>query len=102
MPGWFKEYAAETEDGDADSTLNLYRKALALRRKLQDKTETMSWVGEKSDGVLHFKRPGGWEVMINVSSKDPVGVPSGQVVLASDALDGSILPVNTAVWLKAD
>lgn len=102
MPDWFGEYSAEKEDGDSNSTLNLYREALGLRKELQDKTETMSWVGEKGDGVLHFKRPGGWEVVINISSKEAVELPKGEVVVASDALDNGRLPINTGVWIKSE
>ena len=100
VPEWFKDFAVSKEDGEVDSTLNLYRKALALRRELQDKSEQMEWVGEKSDSVLHFRRPGGWEVVFNLSAEQGVEVPKGEVLLASDALEGGKLPVNTAIWLR--
>lgn len=100
VPEWFKDYAVEKEDGEASSTLNLYRKALGLRKTLQDKSEEMSWVGETSDSVLHFKRPGGWEVVFNLSSKEAVEIPQGEILLTSDELEGGKLPINTSVWLR--
>jgi len=101
VPDWFKDFSVEKEDGEADSTLNLYRKALASRKELQDGSEQMEWVS-KRDGVLHFKRPGGWEVVFNLNSEEAVDVPKGQIVVASDQLEGGRLPINTSVWVRTE
>lgn len=102
IPGWFKDFSVDKEDTETDSTLNLYRKALALRKTLQDKSEQMSWVGPKSDSVLHFKRPGGWEVIFNLSSEEPVEMPKGEILLTSDKLEGGRLPINTSAWVRTE
>lgn len=62
----------------------------------------MEWVGEKSNDVLHFRRPGGWEVLVNLSAEQGVDVPRGEVLLTSDELENGRLPVNTAVWLRTE
>ena len=92
----------EKEDPEAGSTLNLYRKALGLRKTLQDKSEQMEWVGEKSDSVLHFKRPGGWGVIFNLSSEEAVEMPKGGILLTSGELEGGRLPVNTSAWVRTE
>jgi alpha-glucosidase len=60
QPAWFGPRSVQAEDDDPSSTLNLYRRALALRRKLQG-GEALEWVDDLGDTVLHFRRPGGWE-----------------------------------------
>ncbi len=79
--------------------LNLYRTALRLRREHQG-AETLEWVdapGGDHD-VLHLRRPGGWEVVTNFGTA-PVPLPAGQVLVASQPLDGETLPGETTVWL---
>lgn len=102
IPEWFKDFSVEKEDGEAESTLNLYRKALGLRKTLQDKSEQMSWVGEKSDSVLRFKRPGGWEVIFNLNSKEAVEMPQGEILITSGELEGGNLPINTSAWVRTE
>ncbi|GAB6900164.1 glycoside hydrolase family 13 protein [Kineosporia succinea] len=99
QPDWFGEFSVEAEDADPDSVLNLYRTALRLRREHQG-AETLEWVdapGGDHD-VLHLRRPGGWEVVTNFGTA-PVPLPAGQVLVASQPLDGETLPGETTVWL---
>jgi alpha-glucosidase len=51
--------------------------------------------------VLHFDRPGGLEVIVNLGS-DPIDLPSGQdILLASGPLpDAGRLPGDTAIWIR--
>ncbi|MFK0110994.1 glycoside hydrolase family 13 protein [Streptomyces sp. NPDC091217] len=99
QPGWFASYAVETQAGREGSTLELYRTALRLRRKLLD-GETLTWA-EAPEGVLHFARSEGWRCVTNVSHA-PVPLPPGEVLLVSVPLphDGT-LPPDTTVWLGA-
>ncbi|MFF7473486.1 alpha-amylase family glycosyl hydrolase [Streptomyces sp. NPDC008092] len=99
QPEWFGSYAVAAQAGAAGSTLELYRTALRLRRKLLD-GETLTW-GEAPAGVLHFARTEGWRCVTNVSDA-PVPLPPGEVLLASVPLphDGT-LPPDTTVWLGA-
>ncbi|MFF5145405.1 alpha-amylase family glycosyl hydrolase [Streptomyces sp. NPDC013157] len=99
QPEWFGSYAVEAQAGTAGSTLELYRTALRLRRKLLD-GETLTWA-EAPTGVLHFARTEGWRCVTNLSDA-PVPLPPGEVLLASVPLphDGT-LPPDTTVWLGA-
>ncbi len=96
QPKWFGGYSVEAQEGDPDSTLSLYRKALAVRRGLQT-SEGLEWV----DGVewaLHFRRPGGWQSITNFGAA-PIELPEGAVVLSSAPLEGEKLPTDTTAWL---
>jgi alpha-glucosidase len=101
QPDWFGGLSVEAEEADPDSVLHLYRKALALRRELQG-AETLEWADNTATaqpGVLHFRRPGGWEVATNFGTT-PVPLPEGEVVVSSRPLEGDTLPGETTVWLR--
>ncbi|WP_308798649.1 glycoside hydrolase family 13 protein [Agromyces silvae] len=106
QPEWFREHAVDVEASDPDSTLSLYRRALALRRELQA-AETLTWAEHGDDPeVLAFDRPGGWRVVTNFRPR-PVPMPAGDVLVASGPLDEASdspgareLPGETTVWLR--
>jgi alpha-glucosidase len=100
MPDWFRDYTVDRQSAIPDSTLNLYRQALRIRRDLQDTTETMEWVGAPSNDVLHFARPGGWQVVTNMGAEDGVALPEGDVLLLSDELVDGRLPIDATAWLR--
>ncbi|SEB67773.1 alpha-glucosidase [Paramicrobacterium humi] len=99
QPEWFGRFSVEAEDGDPGSTLELYRRALALRHELQT-AEELEWldVGGSAD-VLHFRRPNGWEVVTNFGT-GPIALPAGERLISSRPLEGDTLPGETTVWLK--
>lgn len=97
QPEWFGDYAVDKEDADPSSVLNLYRRALHLRKTLQGE-EKLEWVNDSKD-VLHFKRPGGWEVVCNFG-KTPVDMPKGEVLLVSQG-KGENLDGETTAWIKS-
>ncbi len=98
-PAW-KSLAADAEDGDRQSMLELYRAALRLRRtrdRLDD--DTLDWQ-DTPDGVLAFRRPGGLLCVVNISGQDIALPPHDAVLLASaDLADGKLSP-DTAAWLS--
>jgi alpha-glucosidase len=96
QPKWFGGYSVEAQEGDPDSTLSLYRKALAVRRGLQT-GNSLTWV-DGADEVLHFVRPGGWQSITNFGAA-PVELPDAAVVLSSGPLEGDKLPGDTTAWL---
>jgi alpha-glucosidase len=98
QPAWFGRYAVDAQDGVAGSTLELYRKALKLRRELQT-AEELEWVETGNPKVLQFTRHGGWQSVTNFGA-EPVELPAGEVLLSSAPLDGKLLPGNTTVWLR--
>ncbi|CAM3773919.1 glycoside hydrolase family 13 protein [Tsukamurella ocularis] len=98
QPAWFADYAVSVEDADSASTLNLYRRALALRADLQS-AETLTWIPHSSASVLAFERPGGWRSYTNFGA-EPVELPEGRILLASAEFDGDRLPGATTVWMR--
>ncbi|WP_181768182.1 glycoside hydrolase family 13 protein [Streptomyces albidus (ex Kaewkla and Franco 2022)] len=98
--GW-GELSVSAQTGDPDSTLELYRRALRLRRENDDlgAGESVEWL-PAPDGVLAFRR-GGFVCTVNTGD-EPVELPArpGQLLLASGTFDdGSLLlPPDTTVW----
>ena len=100
QPSWFGAFSVEAEGADPDSTLHLYRRALALRHELQG-AEELTWRRHPSDpdDVLWFERPGGWQSITNFGAS-PVDLPEGEVLVTSAPLEGGRLPSATTAWLR--
>jgi alpha-glucosidase len=101
QPADWGTYAADAQSRDKESFLELYRKALRLRRTLIA-DETLEWAcseRETREGLLHFTRTGGWHTVGNLSDAS-VPLPPGEVLLASGPLTGDELPPWTTVWLR--
>nr|WP_202437685.1 alpha-amylase family glycosyl hydrolase [Streptomyces sp. SID5910] len=97
QPPGFGEFSVQAQDGVAGSTLELYRTALRLRRKLLD-GETLTWADDVPPGVLQFDRSDGWRCVTNLSGA-PVDLPAGEVVLTSVPLEDGRLGPDTTAWL---
>lgn len=101
QPAWFAEVAADRQVEDEGSTLALYRRALRLRRELQD-AEDLTWIDTGRDDVLRVARPGGWEI-VTVFGLEPYDLgDAGRIVLASVAPEGRRAAGESTVWLVAD
>lgn len=100
QPSWFGDYSVEAEDGRADSTLSLYREAIALRTELES-VETVQWINHLFNGkVVHFRRANGWQSITNFGTS-PITLPKGTLLLSSQPLvDGKVGP-NTTAWVKS-
>jgi alpha-glucosidase len=101
QPPEFSALAAAAQDGDPDSTLTLYRRALALRRaQLSSRRavgDEITWLELGAD-VVAFERPDGLRCVVNMGD-EPVLLPPGDIALASGpVVDGRLAP-DTAVWL---
>jgi alpha-glucosidase len=103
QPAGWGELSVEAQTGVADSTLELYRTALAVRREqpgLGAGTD-VSWHDEVPAGVLWFDRPGFACTVNTTGSAVRIAAP-GRVLLASspvaDGGDAFELPADTAVW----
>lgn len=110
QPEWFASFAAAAQDGIADSSLSLYRTALAARRALQT-AETLAWIASDAPELLCFARPNGWHSVTNFGVDAlplPAGLAGAVVVLGSGpgfAPDtvlaaGSAIPAETTLWLR--
>ncbi|POX56764.1 alpha-amylase [Streptomyces sp. Ru71] len=97
QPASFASYAVEAQDGTQGSTLELYRAALKLRRKLAE-GEELRWAEDVPDGVLVFSRSEGWRCAANLSER-AVPLPAGEVLLSSAPLEDGRLGPDTTVWL---
>ena len=96
QPDWYGARSVEAQELDETSTLQLYRKALALRRTLRHRGD-LQWV-DGHDGVVHFRR-GTWHSVTNMSAA-PVHLPEGSLLLSSRPLeDPSRLPPDTTAWV---
>ena len=98
QPDGWGAFAATTQDGDPESSLNLYRSALSLRRQLLIDNEDFAW-REIGEDVLAFDRPGGFTCVVNLGDA-PVALPAGEVLLVSRPLEDGLLPVDTSAWVK--
>lgn len=101
------EWAARTaaaQDGDPDSILTLYRRALELRRGLPALGDgDMTWL-EVAPRVLAFRRYPGFACLVNFGD-EPAAIPDelgdSHVVLCSLPLtDDGRIPPDVAVWLE--
>ncbi len=97
QPQWFGDMAAQAQVDEEGSSLQFYRKALALRKQLQT-DEELSWL-ESPEGTLTFERPGGWVSVTNFEA-DPIPLPEGELLLASGELEDGMLPAGTTAWVQ--
>ncbi len=97
QPSWFAQHAVDVEEADPESTLNLYRSALHIRKNLLTE-ETLEWEDTNSPDVLQFCRPNGWTVVTNFGV-DPAPLPEGEVILSSRPLTGDEIPGETTLWM---
>jgi alpha-glucosidase len=99
QPRSWAALAAESQSGDAGSMLELYRRALQIRREHAALGDgSLRWL-DASEGVIAFARDPGFVCIVNLSG-DPANGPDGaEMLLASGPLtDRGELPANTAAW----
>lgn len=97
QPDWFSAYAVSVQEADPHSTLNLYRRALALRGRLFAGND-FDWV-DSEPSVLHFACGDGVRCVTNFDA-DPASLSPGEVILSSAPLADGRLPSDTTVWLR--
>jgi alpha-glucosidase len=98
QPAGFAELSVERQEADENSTLALYRRALAERHRLQT-SEALEWAAGTPDDVVEFSRPNGWTSITNLGDA-PVPLPAGRVVLSSGPLPDGQLPGDTTAWIE--
>ncbi len=98
QPLAFGPLSAATQAGDDDSTLEMYRRALALRDVHFVHDEQLDWM-PSSDHSLAFERGSGVRCVVNFGP-DPIELPAGDVLLASHPLhDGRLLASDATAWV---
>ena len=104
QPAGFSRTAVAAQSGRPESTLELYREALRIRRQLQT-AEALEWVPTANPDVLHFVRPGGWPSRSELNwhcitnfGTEPVTLPEGVVRLSSVPVEPGVLAGESTVW----
>ncbi len=99
QPDVFRELSVAAQTGADESTLELCRRAIAIRSEQLVVDEDLAWL-DLGDDVLAFRRGSGLVCVLNYGA-DPVPLPAGRVVLASDRVVDTI-DSDVAVWLIPD
>ena len=102
MPDAWRDETVEAQRGDAGSSLELYRRALALRRGSEALRDGSFEWRESPAGTLVFARTAGGETVVCAVNVDgePLPLPEGELVLASEQQSGDALPPGAAAWLR--
>jgi alpha-glucosidase len=99
QPDWFGDFSVEAQSDQPDSPLDIFRRALKLRRELQC-AEEITWHKTTRDDVLHFSRPNGWHCITNFKG-GKYTMPAGEILLATQPIVAGKIPPATTVWFKA-
>jgi alpha-glucosidase len=100
QPAGYAALAVDRQEDAPDSMLELYRRALRIRREHPGLgSGPMRW-RDAPPGVLTFERDAGLVVVVNVDGAAAELSDDRSVLLASGPLDGSRLPPSTSVWLQ--
>jgi alpha-glucosidase len=98
QPPEFAELSVASQTDVEGSTLELYRAALALRRKHFTADEHFEWL-ERGEQVLAFRRGSGAVCVLNFGD-GPATLPEGEVLITSVELDpDGRLPHDAAAWV---
>ncbi|AZQ36587.1 glycoside hydrolase family 13 protein [Streptomyces cyaneochromogenes] len=99
QPAHWAEFSAAAQTGDATSMLELYRRALRLRRATPALGDsTLTWL-DAPEGVLAFRREPGFVCVVNLSA-EPCPLPGHTaVLLSSGPVEGGVLAPDQAAWL---
>ncbi|WP_423446855.1 alpha-amylase family glycosyl hydrolase [Kocuria sp. KSNUG] len=110
QPESFREITVDHQEGDPQSTLNLYRRALQVRGELGLGTADFRWheLSDGPEGVLAYvltSREGRTVLVaanLGESEAEIVELSRGTLLLTSgqDAVIGDRLTVDSAVWLE--
>ncbi|CAB4712477.1 unannotated protein [freshwater metagenome] len=96
---WWGKFSVDSQDGVENSTLSMYREALALRKNEEGLGDgLMEWIQAGQD-VVAFERPGNFACYINFGTAIELPTNS-QILVASGEVHGHTLPTDTAVWLR--
>ena len=104
QPDFFAEVSVAAQTGVSDSTLEMYRSALRIRRERAEFTAAdLTWLESPTD-VVAFARDD-VTVVANMG-EEPITWPAEELLIASSPsvtfADGTVtVPPETAVWLSA-
>jgi alpha-glucosidase len=99
QPESYHDLAVNQQVRREGSTLEMYKRAIALRRELGLGAGELTWRDDFDEGVLAYENAGVL-VVINVDG-NPVPLPDGEVLISSEPLEGTI-PTNAAAWIRTE
>lgn len=99
QPADWAPMSVEAQDADPQSTLNLYRRSLRIRREEADLASApLTWVDRGAE-VLAFRR-GAIESITNLGDQ-PIPLPgNAELLVASAPLDAGRLPADATAWCR--
>ena len=101
QPADWAAFTVERQTDDPDSMLELYRRALRIRREHPALGDgPMTWLPGLPSGVLAFSREQGLRCVVNLSAGSVELPAHEEVLLTSNPMDGSLLPPDTTAWLR--
>jgi alpha-glucosidase len=98
QPAEWGRLSVEAETGDADSMLELYRSAIAIRSDLLRFEETIDWL-DLDEGVLAFRRGAALTCLVNFGPGETT-IPDGEILMASSPITDRSLGVDGSVWVR--
>lgn len=98
QPDWFADMAVEAQRGATGSTLELYRRGLAIRRAELTGDTTLEFLDIGTD-VLAFRRGSGLVCTANMSRR-AIPLPPGELLLSSGVIHDGLLGPDTTVWTR--
>ena len=100
-PATYKKYARDVQEGVAGSTLELYKKLIAERKKLALGSGEFRWAPEYSSAnSLAYVNNG--VVVLSNFGPDLITIPAGEVIVStqSSLTAGGQLEANQSAWIK--
>ena len=98
QPAEWATLARTAQVDDPTSTLSLYRTLLAERRAHGLGAGTLRWIDGYGDDVLAFTN--GYVTVLSNIGSEPVTLPAGDVLVASEPVADGMLPADVTVWLR--
>lgn len=97
QPEEWAGFARASQHGEDGSTLELYRRAIALRQEHRLGFGKVQWLGGYPSSIVAFQNEN-VTVIANTGST-VLPLPAGDVVLSSEPISSGMLPGDTTVWM---
>lgn len=95
QPSGWGRHSVEAQHGDPSSTLELFRRSLALRSELLDHDD-FEWI--EFPGAIAFER----REVVSITNFSPgtIELPAGDLLVASEPCTDGTLPPDVTAWLR--
>lgn len=103
QPEIYAQYSRDIQENQQDSTLNLYKQALELRKALKLGEGSFDWLeGYLSNTTLGY-RNGNYLVIHNFGA-EPIELPHGKIIASSlhGMTNGHLLVQDQTVWIEIE